>query len=99
MEVQNCWDFKQCGNGPQSDNPCVTSGFTNADGYLGGTNGGRACFFITTTKCQSTEDLYNPKKFVEVCSKCDFYTEMNDRYGPLQFFDFLDHLYEKMQKS
>ena len=97
--TSNCWEFKQCGKGPGSDDECVSASYSFADGYLNGHNGGRACMFITTTRCQSDELGYNPKKFVEICSNCEFYKIMERDYGPLQFFEFLDYIYEKTQKE
>ncbi|MHA2250902.1 MAG: two-CW domain-containing protein [Candidatus Kariarchaeaceae archaeon] len=99
MDVRNCWEYIKCGKGLGSDDECISAKYQTADGYLTGKNGGRACMFITTTKCQSEESLYNPKKYVEVCAKCDFYAEIEESYGPLQFFDFLDYIYEQSRKE
>lgn len=85
MRVQNCWEFRDCGRevgGRRcADGVCPAATFQPADGYLGGTNGGCACAFITGTCCDDRLQGAYRDKFA-LCSKCEFFRHLRELHGP-----------------
>lgn len=87
MLFENCWQHKRCGHGPgaeaekgQGCGICPAATHKNADGFLGGENGGRACFFIHGTYCAGQGKLSAEEK-KELCLECDFYKYLKDKYS------------------
>lgn len=82
MAIANCWEVKGCGFdrvGPgQPVCPAVTCEI--ADGFLGGKNGGRACFFIPDTLCGG-EGLCSTEDKEGRCAQCRFFRDLKDNYG------------------
>jgi rhodanese-related sulfurtransferase len=81
----NCWEFKKCGREPGGENVpeygvCPASIYTEADGFLGGKNAGRACAFVTGTFCDERfQGSYAEKE--KNCTSCDFYRILKDELG------------------
>ena len=83
--MMNCWEFKRCGREPGGrlaarHGVCPAATFEAADGYLGGTNGGRACAFVTGTFCEEIlQGTYREKS--KDCWGCAFYQELRREHG------------------
>ncbi|MCK8058513.1 MULTISPECIES: two-CW domain-containing protein [unclassified Fusibacter] len=82
--VKNCWEYCKCGREPGGINKdalgvCPATTDELADGYLGGTNGGRACVYITGTYC-SGEIQEDYKRKVKNCKMCDFYHSLRHEH-------------------
>jgi hypothetical protein len=81
----NCWEFMRCGREPggfaaKEKGVCPAAEFEAADGYLGGTNGGRACCFITGTFCEEVlQGTYRDKS--KDCWDCEFYRALRREHG------------------
>jgi hypothetical protein len=81
----NCWEFLKCGREPgghsvELEGPCPAASFEPADGYLGGTNGGCACAFVTGTLCDETiQGTYRDKS--KKCWDCPFYQALRREHG------------------
>jgi hypothetical protein len=77
MEKLNCWEFKQCGREPGGSHVhewgiCPASIAKSLNGLHGGTNGGRACWFVVGTLCNEEVQGTYAKKF-KSCIYCDFF--------------------------
>ncbi|MBF0357065.1 MAG: hypothetical protein HQL70_00585 [Magnetococcales bacterium] len=84
MSNVNCWDFQRCGFGPKEckgddDKICPAASHKHADGFLGGENGGRACYFIADTICGGSPMTPEQKK--ERCNSCSFFHTLSNKYG------------------
>ncbi|MBF0444091.1 MAG: hypothetical protein HQL68_00770 [Magnetococcales bacterium] len=82
---KNCWDHHRCGFGPHECNGsegrvCPAAVHEHADGFLGGENGGRACYFILGTVCCG-EGAKPQKEKQKRCKSCSFYHILNAKYG------------------
>jgi hypothetical protein len=78
---QNCWEFKNCGRGPDSDgDSCPAATDKRLDGVHGGKEGGRVCWVIAGTYCGGKPQGYFAQKFTD-CSLCDFYNLVRDEEG------------------
>jgi len=85
VSALNCWEFRGCGReiGGRlaAQGVCPAATFQPADGWLGGTNGGCACAFITGTCCDDQlQGAYRDK--LASCSRCDFFRQLRERHGP-----------------
>ncbi len=93
----NCWEFKKCGREPGGENVpeygiCPVTIYTDADGYLGGKNAGRACAFVTGTFCDNRfQGAYIEKE--KNCLKCDFFNmlrkEFNEELSVISFDSYI----------
>jgi hypothetical protein len=68
----NCWEFKNCGRGPGSEQVCPAVSATRADRVNRGTNGGRVCWAVAGTLCGGRQQGKYAVK-IETCLRCDFY--------------------------
>jgi hypothetical protein len=81
----NCWKFMNCGREPggrlvDREGVCPAAVFEPADGYLGGTNGGCACAFVTGTFCEEVlQGTYRDKS--KDCWDCEFYRALRNEHG------------------
>jgi hypothetical protein len=86
MAKQNCWEFKNCGRGPDGAKVrelgvCPASIEKKAEGINGGHNGGRACWAITGTLCGGQVQGSFASKLGN-CMACEFYQKVqNDELG------------------
>ena len=77
VEIENCWEFKNCSRGPggsKVDEFVICPAFTDtiADGLNHGENGGRICWAISGTLCGGSVQATFAKKRL-TCLSCDFY--------------------------
>lgn len=101
--AQNCWEFRACGREPGGSRVaefgvCPAATFEAADGYLGGTCGGRACCFVTGTLCEGVlGGAYRDKS--KNCWDCAFYLALRSEHGAaFSFPAFAMHLAERDPK-
>jgi hypothetical protein len=100
MTKLNCWEYEKCGREPGGANEeslgvCPASTLEDADGYLGGKNGGRACAFVTGTFCAGTiQGTFKDKE--KNCFECAFYQELQREHkADLAVFNFHDFVKSK----
>jgi hypothetical protein len=67
----NCWEYKECGRGPGSEQICPAVTEIKADGVNHGINGGRVCWAIAGTLCGGRQQGTHAVK-LETCLHCDF---------------------------
>jgi hypothetical protein len=86
MKRQNCWEFKNCGRGPNGKNDCPAARESDLNGVHGGVNGGRACWVSAGTRSGSATTGTFAKKLKE-CLRCDFYmlVEMEEQSSEVGF--------------
>jgi hypothetical protein len=78
----NCWEFKNCGRereGAHVDDlgVCPAAVAENLNGLHGGTNGGRACWFVVGTLCNGEVQGTYVKKY-RSCIYCDFFKTVKE---------------------
>ena len=78
----NCWEFKKCGRQPEGRHSsdlgvCPAATTENLDRLHGGTNGGRACWFVVGTLCDGEVQGTYAKKY-KSCIYCDFYKRVKE---------------------
>jgi len=74
---KNCWEFKNCGRGPDGTNAeelgvCPAATEKRLDGIHGGKNGGRSCWVIAGTFCDGEVQGSFAGKY-DCCQSCDFF--------------------------
>lgn len=80
----NCWEFKQCLHGRDSQKgmrrvcPAVVE--TRLNGVHGGTNAGRSCWVVDGTLCDGKKQRRFHKK-QKMCLSCDFYQSVLEEEG------------------
>jgi len=83
--AKNCWEVRECGREPGGRRAaqlgiCPAALFGDADGYLGGRNGGRACAFVAGTFCEGDlQGTYRDKS--KDCWDCAFYQGLKSEHG------------------
>jgi len=82
---QNCWEFKQCGRGPDTQqedilDTCPVTTEKRLDGIHDGTNSGRACWTVAGTLCGGNVQGTHAAKH-DACQKCDFYKQVAEEEG------------------
>ena len=77
----NCWEFKKCGREPGGSRvkelgicPAAT---TDLHRFHGGTNAGRACWFVTGTLCTRPFQVPSADR-AKACMHCDFYKQVKE---------------------
>jgi hypothetical protein len=78
----NCWEFKNCGREPEgvhvhSLGVCPVTTEIRLDGLHGGSNAGRACWFVVGTLCNGAVQGTYAKKYTS-CAYCDFYRKVKE---------------------
>lgn len=74
----NCWEAKNC----QVKETCAAFYAKSLNGFLGGYNGGKACFFILGTRYEGK--LQETKEEKErVCRDCDFFNFLKNEHGEI----------------
>ena len=96
MAAVNCLEVKSCGfdrAGPGRQ-ACPAATYERADGFLGGRNGGRACFFIPGTFCGGEGPCSTKDKAVR-CMNCKFFHDLKSNYdatfNPANFRRFVQN--------
>ncbi len=92
MSFKNCWDLAKCGREVGGENidalgVCPAATFTEADGFCGGTNGGRACAFIAGTYCSGVIQGTHEDKLKD-CVRCEVFRQLR-KEQPEEFFAHL----------
>ena len=82
----NCWDFKECGLGPDDDKInkigiCPAARAEILDGVHHGKSGGRACWVVPGTFCGGEAQGEFVQKY-STCMNCDFYQIVREEEGP-----------------
>ena len=82
---KNCWEFKSCRrqNGNErlpKEGRCPAFLETKLNGIHGGNNGGRACWVVPGTLCDSKIQSSYFHKFL-VCRSCEFYQAVRNEEG------------------
>ncbi len=96
----NCWEFIKCGREVGGEKVaelgvCPAATFTPADGFGGGTNGGRACPYVTGTFCSGTVQGTHKDKEKD-CAECDFYHLLKKEHtSQMNVQSFLAHVRPK----
>ena len=84
-EAQNCWDYKKCDLGPESDKInntgiCSVTWTTYLDGTHSGILDGRACWVTPGIYCGGeTQDSFAQKN--STCMNCEFYQKVREEEG------------------
>ena len=76
------WEFKKCGRQPEGSHSgdlgvCPAATTEDLDSLYGGTNGGRACWFVVGTLCNGDVQGTYAKKY-KSCAYCDFYKKVKE---------------------
>jgi hypothetical protein len=82
IRKKNCWEFKKCGREPggghiNDHGVCPVAREEKLDGLHGGTNGGRACWFVVGTLCNGGVQGTYARKYRN-CIYCDFYRAVKE---------------------
>jgi hypothetical protein len=85
MAKQNCWEFKECGREPGGKKVaemgvCGAAILQEADGFLDGKNGGRACSYVAGTICGGKVQGEFAQK-IRGCFECGFYRVLQAEHG------------------
>jgi len=75
----NCWQFRRCGYGPDSPEPCLAASDAASDGVNGGANGGRLCWSVSGT-LSGSEDLAVCAQETN-CLDCEFFHLVKSEEG------------------
>jgi hypothetical protein len=79
---KNCWEFKDCGRGPEGPNEmCPVASNTSLNGVHGGVNCGRACWVVAGTYCCDGKPHGDFAQKISDCSLCDFYKTVREEEG------------------
>jgi signal transduction histidine kinase len=76
----DCWEFRECGLGPGSGQPCAAAADSASNGVNGGTNGGRFCWAVAGT-LSGTANLAICAQETN-CLDCDFFHLVKSEEGP-----------------
>lgn len=85
MKKQNCWEVRQCGRGPGSNNGhrnniCPAALDKLSNGLNGGINGGRICWIIAGTFCNGiVQGSFAQKR--QSCITCSFFKMVEAEEG------------------
>jgi hypothetical protein len=80
--LQNCWEYKKCGREQggahaQEYGVCPASTDSSCDGLNGGKNGGRLCWAVAGTLCDSeVQGIFVEKQLS--CVSCDFFKKVRE---------------------
>lgn len=98
MLKSNCWEYHKCGLEPGgfkavNEGPCRAATESRLDGVNGGKNGGRSCWGVPDTKCDSVRET-EPVEDLTKCLDCGFRVKviLEEKYSytsTLQIADIL----------
>jgi signal transduction histidine kinase len=76
----NCWEYRQCNLGPESETPCPAAMLKTSNGVNGGKNAGRLCWTVPNTPCfgKSMPSIVEKKK---ICFTCGFFHRVEEEEG------------------
>ena len=81
----NCWEYENCGYGPNENNKinkiCPTVSEVRLDGVRNGAKVGRACWVVAGADCNGAVQGKFATKY-NTCSNCDFYQKVLEEEGP-----------------
>ena len=96
----NCWEYKNCGYGPDENNKkskiCPTVSEDRLDGVHRGAKAGRACWVVAGTYCNGAVQGKFAQKY-NTCSNCDFYQKVLAEEGPK--FEITLRLMKRLKKG
>ena len=80
----NCWEYKNCGYGPNGNRynglQCPTVSENRLDGVHSGYKAGRACWVVAGTYCDGKVQGKFAQKY-STCMYCDFYQKVLEEEG------------------
>lgn len=81
MSKLNCWEFKNCGREEGGENTdefgvCPAATESRLNGINNGRNGGRSCWVIAGTLCDSWVQGTAADKLT-MCRECEFYKSVD----------------------
>ena len=85
--VQNCWEYNKCGKHHRADNEepeiCPTPIAEKYEGINNGMNGGRYCWRIESTLCDTGEGRPIPNWANKMgdCLECAFFKKVREEEG------------------
>ncbi len=95
---ESCWEVVNCEHGPESEEPCVVVNYDFSDGFLGGKNGSRACFYIGGTPCTG-KYISIPEKMKKYCLDCAFYQKIQLEEGVnSNIYYYLKHVEDRLDE-
>jgi methyl-accepting chemotaxis protein len=100
---ENCWEFMKCGREPDGAKTaqlgvCPAATDTEADGYLGGENAGRACIYVAGTLCGGdVQGTFTDKQ--AKCEKCEFFNKVKGEHGSDMSFSTFNRYLKEAKKS
>jgi len=85
MPKMNCWEVKKCGRQPGGVKApelgvCPAASEVRVNGANGGTNGGRACWYLAGTLCGGKIQGTFATKLTN-CQQCEFYLSVAQEEG------------------
>lgn len=100
MKRENCWQVKKCGREPNGNNVrelgvCPASIETRLDGTNHGTNGGRCCWALEGTLCDSQVQGTFLAKYKR-CLKCEFFQKVSEEEKETGFAG-INEIFEKLK--
>lgn len=76
----NCWEYKGCGHGPESSEPCPAAIDTTSHGTNRGINAGRICWTVPGTLCDGfVQGAFHEKQ--QLCLSCGFVEQVRRDEG------------------
>lgn len=80
----NCWEYKNCGHGPNMNKnnqmTCPTVSEGKLDGVHNGVQAGRTCWVVAGTYCNGSVQGKFAQKY-NTCMNCDFYQKVLEEEG------------------
>ncbi|MDD5134640.1 MAG: hypothetical protein PHP01_04455 [Phycisphaerae bacterium] len=81
----NCWEFFECGKEPggaktAETGVCPAAESTEHNGKNGGINGGRYCWKVPDTLCDTNTEGNKPERMLK-CFSCRFFIRVQDEEG------------------
>jgi signal transduction histidine kinase len=75
----NCWEYQDCGYGPESSRSCAATTDTTCNGLNRGINAGRLCWTIKDAPCKAADSaLPDP---IGSCISCGFFLMVKKEEG------------------
>lgn len=78
-DSENCWEYKDCGKGPDSKEICLAARTSKYDGKNSGKFAGRTCWIITDNLCNP--EIKDKERKIIKCLECDFFKLVSKEEG------------------